>query len=151
MHAANAFSRKGLNWEGAIMSNADKIRLHGRKRYVLSARDRGQKRFSIQVGDVVRELGLMNRVPAVCSALKTGKFLKENNLRVVETIAPKSGQSTTVVYTYEFVDDKGSPAKVEDPWARLRGAMKDILAEYGGGEAYLRAERSNFHGHGEDK
>lgn len=132
--------------EGTV-SNADKIRLHGRKRYVLSARNRGDKRFSIQVGDVVRDLGLTGRVPAVCSALKTDKFLKENNLRVVETIAPRSGQSTTVVYTYEFVDDKSSPAKEEDPWSQLRGAMKDVLSEYGGGEAYLRAERSNFHGH----
>ena len=132
------------------MRNADKIRLHGKKRYVQSARNRGDKRFSIQVGDVVRELGLMDRVPAVCSALKTSKFLNENNLRVVETVAPKSGQSTTVVYTYEFVDDKASPAKEGDSWARLRGAMKDVLAEYGGGEAYLRAERSNFHGQEED-
>ena len=132
------------------MSKADKIRLHGRKRYVLSARNRGDKRFSIPVGEVVRDLGLTGRVPAVCSALKTGKFLKENNLRVVETIAPKSGQSTTVVYTYEFVDHKASPAKEEDSWGRLRGAMKDVLSEYGGGEAYLRAERSNFHGREED-
>lgn len=132
------------------MSNADKIRLHSRKHYVLSARNRGDKRFSIQVGDVVRELRLTDRVPAVCSALKTDKFLKENNLRVVETIAPKSGQSTTVVYTYEFVDDEASSAREEDSWARLRGAMKDILAEYGGGEAYLRAERSNFYGREED-
>lgn len=132
------------------VSNADKIRFHSRKRYVLSARNRGDKRFSIQVGEVVRQLGLTDRVPAVCSALKTGKFLKENNLRVVETIAPKSGQSTTVVYTYEFVDDKASPARKEDSWARLRGAMKDILEEYGGGEAYLRGERSNFYGREED-
>jgi hypothetical protein len=27
---------------------------------------------------------------------------------------------------------------------KLRGAMKDILAEFGGGEAYLRDERRNF-------
>ena len=127
------------------MSNADRIRRHGRERYVLSARNRGDKRFSIHVGDVVRALGLIDRVPAVCSALKTGKFLKENNLRVVETIAPKSGQSTTVVYTYEFLDTKSSPAGQGDAWTRLRGAFKDIFAELGGGEAYLRAERSNFY------
>jgi hypothetical protein len=131
--------------EGERMSNADKIRLHGRKRYVLSARNRGDTRFSIQVGDVVRELGLMDRVPAVCSALKTSKFLKENNLRVVETTAPKSGQSTTVVYTYEFVDTKSSPAIQGDAWTRLRGVLKDVFDELGGGEAYLRAERSNFY------
>jgi hypothetical protein len=31
-----------------------------------------------------------------------------------------------------------------DSWNRLRGMMKDVLAEFGGGEAYLRAERGNF-------
>ena len=130
------------------MSNADKIRLHGKKRYVLSARNRGDKRFTIQVGDVVRELGLMDRVPAVCSALKTSKFLKENNLRVVETVAPRSGQSTTVVYTYEFKDMEQHPSTggQEDPWTRLRGSLKDIFRELGGGEAYLKAQRDNFYG-----
>jgi hypothetical protein len=136
---------------GPEMSNADKIRLHGRKRYVLSARNRGDKRFSIRVGDVVRELGLMDRVPAVCSALKTNEFLKDNDLQLVETVGPKSGQSTTVVYTYEFVGTKPSPSKEEDPWLRLRGAYKDIFVELGGGEAYLRAERSNFYGREDEK
>lgn len=32
----------------------------------------------------------------------------------------------------------------EDSWNRLRGILKDVFAELGGGEAYLRAERSNF-------
>lgn len=127
------------------MSSADKIRLHGKERYVLSARKNGDKGFSIHVGDVVKALGLINRVPAVCSALKTGKFLKENNLRVVETIAPKSGQSTTVVYTYEFLDTRSSAAREGDAWTRLRGTLQDIFAESGGGEAYLRAERSHFY------
>jgi hypothetical protein len=29
-------------------------------------------------------------------------------------------------------------------WIRLRGAGKDVYAEYGGGEAYLRKERKDF-------
>jgi hypothetical protein len=32
----------------------------------------------------------------------------------------------------------------KDSWKRLRGILKDVLAEYGGGDAYLRAERSEF-------
>jgi hypothetical protein len=31
-----------------------------------------------------------------------------------------------------------------DAWERLRGALKDVYAELGGGEAYLRSERNNF-------
>ena len=34
--------------------------------------------------------------------------------------------------------------ETEDPWSHLRGILKDVFAELGGGEAYLRAEHSNF-------
>lgn len=126
------------------MKPADKIRLHGRIKYVVVARNRGVRRFSISVGEVVRELGLHGRAPAVCSALQTNKFLEQNHLQMVGKIGPKSGQSTTVVYTYEF---KPAPSgeKEEDAWARLRGSLKDVFTQLGGGEAYLRAERSNFY------
>jgi hypothetical protein len=127
------------------MKHADKIRFFGKEKYVLPARQREEKRFSIRVGDVVRELKLNGRAPAVCSALKTGEFLESNDLKLVDTTGPKSGQSTTVVYTYEFVGNKQSPPQPDDSWSRLRGALKDVFAELGGGEAYLRAERSDFY------
>lgn len=86
-------------------------------------------------------------MPAVCSALKTREFLRENALRIVSSSGPESGQSTTVIYTYEFVDPQkeGDQASGrQDVWNRLRGALRDVFAEYGGGEAYLRAERASF-------
>jgi len=127
------------------MSNADKIRIYGKEKYVLPARQRKEKRFSIKVGDVVRELEMNGRTPAVCSALKTREFLQSNDLKLVDTSGPKSGQSTTVVYTYEFTGIKQLSPQVDDSWSRLRGALKDVLAELGGGEVYLRAERSKFY------
>lgn len=127
------------------MKLADQIRAHGRERYVLPARRKRISRFSIRAGDVVRDLEIgWSRTPAVCSALKTNQFLEENQLHLVETTGPKSGQTTTVTYTYEFVDTLPA-AKEDDPWTKLRGAMKDILQKYGGGEAYLRQERENFY------
>jgi hypothetical protein len=67
-------------------------------------------------------------------------------VRLVDRRGPRSGQSTTVVYTYEFVakgeHEKGTDR--HDAWNRLRGALKDVFAEYGGGEAYLRGERASF-------
>jgi hypothetical protein len=127
------------------MSNADQIRKHARERYVLPARRSKQKRFSINAGDVVRELRIVGRAPAVCSALKTGRFLENNDLRIVDTDGPPSGQSTTVTYTYEFLESTRSFPKHADSWKQLRGMMKDIFAELGGGEAYLRAERGAFY------
>ena len=126
------------------MRDADRIREHGREKYVVPARSRKERFFSIRTGDVLRELKMSGRTPAICSALKTNDFLQQNNLKLVDMKGPKSGQSTTVVYTYEFVDAEQPPLPKENPWARLRGALKDVFAETGGGEAYLRAERASF-------
>jgi hypothetical protein len=127
------------------MKKADQIREYAREKYLQPARDRGAKSFSVRTGDVVRDLGLSGRAPAVCSALKSRRFWQPNNLRLVETTGPQSGQSTTVIYTYEFIETKSPAAPPEDPWTRLRGALKDVFAELGGGETYLRNERSNFY------
>jgi len=128
------------------MKQADQIRIYARERYVAQARAQRERRFSIRTGDVVRDMKLRWRsTPAVCSALKTREFLKENALRLVSTAGPPSGLTTTVTYTYEFVE--GRERQVldrQDAWNRLRGALKDVFAEYGGGEAYLRAERASF-------
>ncbi|MFY9909112.1 MAG: hypothetical protein WCF22_20420 [Candidatus Sulfotelmatobacter sp.] len=97
---------------------------------------------------------LNGRVPAICSALKTREFLDENGLRLVSRTGPPSGQSTTVTYTYEFVDpqrDGDGRTDRQDAWNRLRGALKDVFAELGGGENYLRNERANFYGPGKDR
>lgn len=128
-----------------MAKSADDIRAHGRDRYVKAARNRRLRRFSIRTGDVVRELRLLGRVPAVCSALKSRAFLEGNRLRLLETTGPRSGQSTTVIYTYEFIDEQDSAQEQEDPWTELRGALKQVFAGLGGGEAYLREERENFY------
>jgi hypothetical protein len=135
------------------MTNADLIRLHGREKYVAPARQRQEKRFSIKTGDVLRDLKLNGRAPAICSALKTREFLDENALRLVSKTGPPSGQSTTVTYTYEFVDKEqvSDHPDRQDAWNRLRGALKDVFAELGGGENYLRNERANFYGPGKDR
>ena len=124
---------------------ADSIRAYGRERYVVPARKRQLDKFSIRAGDVVRDLKLLGRVPAVCSALKSRAFLEQNRLRIVERTGPRSGQSTTVTYTYEFVDAPDSSQASSDPWTVLRGALKSVFAGFGGGEAYLRGERESFY------
>lgn len=113
-------------------------------RYVRPTRHRGERTVSINVGEVHRAVALRNRIPLVCQALESAKFLRANELKLVSKTGPPSGQSTTVTYTYEFIDTKPSSPK-DDPWVRLRGALKDVFAELGGGEDYLRAERDNFY------
>jgi len=122
---------------------ADRIRILARERYVIPARARKEDRFSIRAGDVARELKLSG-INQVCSALKTRKFRQDNNLQLVGSSGPPSGQSTTMTYTYEFIDREQSAPPGDDAWMRLRGALKDVFTELGGGEAYLRAERDAF-------
>lgn len=139
------------------MSQADKIRLCGQEKYVKPARDRKERRFSIRAGDVLKDLKLpASLAAAACSALKSREFKQTNDLHLVSWAGPPSGLSTTVTYTYEFIDGEnaaGSPLQGgsdstsqsrQAAWEKLRGALKDIFAEYGGGEAYLRAERAFF-------
>lgn len=133
------------------MGDADRIRVHAREKYVLPARQRKQPRFSINAGNVVRELQMVGRAPAVCSALKTRRFLQSNELRLVGATGPKSGQSTTVTYTYEFLEDERTLPTPDDSWKQLRGALKDVFAELGGGAAYLHAERGAFYSKQEDE
>src|SRR5277367_3084986 len=114
--------------EIAMAKTADNIRAYGRERYVAPARKQQLEKFSIRAGDVVRELKLLGRVPAVCSALKSRAFLEQNSLRIVERTGPRSGQSTTVTYTYEFVEALDSSQATSDPWAALRGALKNVFA-----------------------
>ena len=130
---------------------SDLVREQASHNYVEAARRKGLGTFSINIGDVQREAKLRNRVPLVCMALKSKKFLQANGLRLVSETGPPSGLSTTVVYTYEFIDKKPSPAGPDDPWTRLRGALKDVFAELGGGEKYLREEREQFYGPGDEK
>lgn len=126
------------------VSDSDLVRQHAVDHYISAARRRGDRTFSISVGTIHRSLAFNNRVPLVCAALGSKKFLTENHLRLISKTGPPSGQSTTVTYTYEFIDDDQNRATSVDPFLQLRGIAKDIFASLGGGEAFLRAERANF-------
>ena len=137
----------------SISKPSEVVRQHAIETYVSPARRRRERTVSVNVGTVHRSLRLGNRVPLVCAALESRKFLRENGLRLISKIGPPSGQSTTVTYTYEFVDKQeiNKGADRQNAWNRLRGALKDVFAELGGGENYLRNERANFYGPGKDR
>jgi hypothetical protein len=130
--------------------NSDAVRRHAYEKYISAARSRREKTVAINVGEVHRALALENRVPLVCAALGSKKFLTEHGLRILSKTGPPSGQSTTVTFTYEIVPSELQKPTAEEAWQSLRGIAKDIFASYGGGEAYLRQERANFYGPGQD-
>jgi len=127
----------------ASKSYSDLVREYAQETYLSPARRRREKTVTVNVGQVQKGVGLHNRVSLVCQALRSEKFLRAHGLKLISKTGPPSGQSTTVTYTYEFLDSPTEKTGA-DAWERLRGALKDVFAELGGGEAYLRAERASF-------
>ncbi|HEY1159845.1 MAG TPA: hypothetical protein VGE83_04400 [Terracidiphilus sp.] len=145
---------------------SDKVRAMAQTKYVHPAIRSGKRQFSISVRDLLGDLSAegfpARHTPQICSALQTAKFLRENGLEIEEILGPPSKQSPTVVLKYrvakagaqtsvkeDTLKNEQTGAQEEDPaaWAfrvteKARGLLKEELAEYGGGEAFLRWIRS---------
>jgi hypothetical protein len=129
-------------------SDSDLIREYARTQYLEPARQRGESTVRIVVGDIVRPLRLTGRVPNVCQSLRSKIFLETNGLRIVGQEGPPSGLGTRVAITYSL-GNAAEEQEVESRFAsllRLRGIAKEVFASLGGGEAFIRGERSQFHG-----
>ena len=105
------------------VSLADRIRENVRTRHIDPARHDGRKTVTLRAGDIVPDMGLNNRTPAVCSALGSKLFLREAGLRLVERIGPR--QSTTTEFRFEILDqssDEPIPVSTERGSAPSRPA-----------------------------
>lgn len=142
---------------------SDKIRSYAERKYVGPARRDGQKTFTIAVRDIldffVENEGLPRQnVPQVCQALRTPrKFLNPLGLRLEKVDGPEKQQSPTVVFHYRFLEeDSGKDSRKSErtpehkdgasagsPVDRLWGLLREELAEYGGGEAFVRWLRTD--------
>lgn len=125
-------------------SESDKVRQFVAEQYVRPARSRGQRSFAVVVGEVHRALGLRNRVPLVCSALRSNKFLLENQLSLKGSQGPPSGLSTTVTLLYEFQVNEVARVTPQNPLWKLLGKGKEMFQALGGGEAFIQRERENL-------
>jgi hypothetical protein len=143
---------------------SDMIRSEATKRYVNPALLAGKSQFAIRVRDLLTDLQAAGfppgNTPRICSALRTSKFLHDNGLELEAVEGPPSKMSPTVVFKYRISKPalrsgiaQSTGTITEDPSERairltekLRGILKDELAEYGGGEAFLRWIRSDDEG-----
>jgi hypothetical protein len=123
--------------------SSEDVRQYVERRYIDDSRKKGVKRFTVNAGEVHRGLGLQNRVPLVCTALQSQKFLERHGLKLVEKSGPASGLSTRLNLTFEFAEE-AKPSGLVDGFLSLRGIAKDVFASLGGGEKFIRAERKAF-------
>jgi hypothetical protein len=161
--------------QGGIMKHgelSERIRSRAVRKYVQPALDSGLSHFSIKVKDLMKELeaeGFPPNHPAqFCSAVRARTFLLEHGLEIERIDGPASKTSTTVVVHYRVKErNRGVAASIAEPatdkvssdgpvedsaaWAKrltgkLFGLLKEELAEYGGGEAFLKWVRSEDEG-----
>src|ERR1700732_3356796 len=119
----------------AKLSLTDQIRDHARSQYIEPARRRREAVVQIVAGDVHKALGLSNRVPVVCNALSSKRFLEENRIALEGREGPPSGLSTTVRFTYRLLRENGGASRSPSPFLGLRGVAKQVFQALGGGEA----------------
>jgi len=147
---------------------SEKIRQLARIRYVDPSIRAGEHKISIRVRDILDDMnaeGLpgTGHTPQICSALQTGKFLRENGLEISKVEGPPSGQSPTVVIHYRIAhrnagarrgasqqQEEGrlvEKAETPEEWAhrmtgKICGLLKDEITAMGGTEAFIRWVRS---------
>jgi hypothetical protein len=141
---------------------SDQVRAVALEKYVHPAIRAGKVQFSVAVRDLMRHLqadGFPERNwPQVCTAIQKQQFLRENGLEIESVDGPPKKQSPKVVVRYRVASQALKPTtgivgqeeeianlSYETPSERayrlsekLRGLLKEELAEYGGGEAFLR-------------
>lgn len=132
---------------------AGQIRDYVAQTLVRRARERGDLKFQIVAGDVHRGLGFKNRVPSVCTALTSRRFLDGNGLILEKAEGPPSGLSTTMTYRYRFNRPPRGELSSEtqkSTYQLFRGVAKEAFRELGGAEEFIRQERSRFYDPGKD-
>jgi len=141
---------------------SDKVRMRASMRFVRPAIAEGKRQFSISVKELLGDLETQgfpsNHARQVCKALSSVKFLRENRLAIDGIDGPPSKTSPTVVVHYRVLPGEAhmhtgaqnerepsaaSAEETPEEWAhrvtgKLAGLLKEELAEYGGGEAFIR-------------
>ena len=80
------------------MTLADKIREFANENYIELARKRGEREVSIRAGDIHRDMELHGRLPAVCAALGSNKFLDEAGVERVAVDGPLNGSNCVLTF-----------------------------------------------------
>lgn len=128
------------------ISDANRVREFAIEKYIRPARARHDKTVQIIAGEVHKGVGLTNRVPLVCQALQSRKFLEQNRLVLIKAEGPPKGLGTRLTLTYALSgEESGGTESRAFPFLKLRGIGRDLFKSLGGAERFLREERERFH------
>ena len=131
------------------MKASDQIREYAGRQYVEPVRSGTGTTVRIKAGDVVNGLRLKNKTPNVCSALRSKIFQEQYGVQLIGEQGPPSGMSTTVVFTYNLLNQERSKRPNPGPpsaFDRLRGIAKTAFKGPGDWERSIQRDRRNFYG-----
>lgn len=142
------------------MNLSEQVRELVREKYVRPALDAGKQRFSVAVRDLIPDLVAQGfppgNTPQICTAPRKQSFLRAEGIELESIEGPPSKMSTSVVFHFRLAASQGRAGSGlgrepkagpdgESPEQRayrlsekMRGLLKEELAEYGGGEAFIR-------------
>jgi hypothetical protein len=126
------------------MSQANRIRQFTVDRYIAPAIAAGRDEITIRAGDVHREMGLTNAMPAVCSALGSRKFDVCANITRSALVGPTNGAN--VYFTFKLSGrppDAQIPRKHREP-APLKQAAREIALSLSGAVVLVSCVKSKL-------
>ena len=97
--AGNGAAAPAAAGEPVAETLSDRIRQHVLTHHIAPARDAGENVITVRAGDVSREMGLQDRVPAVCAALRSRKFRDLADVDLTGDPDRQDGATTTFDYT----------------------------------------------------
>jgi len=109
------------------MREADRIREFGLDKYIEPARSRGDRYVTIRTGDVGKAMGLLGKMPAVCSALKARKFERFANVELVEAKGPAQGSN--LYLTFRLLGPGELPQQVPSEGMRPADRIRKYVLE----------------------
>lgn len=94
----------------SLLTQAGKIRLYVTERLIAPARKAGETTVRILSGDVHKNMGLQNALPAVCSVLEGAAFAKQAKVVLIDRDSPIGSDkpSSTIRYSYELQDSENT-------------------------------------------
>jgi hypothetical protein len=114
------------------MTQADRIRQFVRDRYIDPARVDGRVQISVRAGDVHQAMGLVQAMPAVCSAIGSKKFVEIAGVTPINRIGPAHGANVWFTFglqpcperaTVQRAEPIGAPQLLPGSSIDLKGAV----------------------------
>lgn len=113
--------------------SSDLVRELAQRKYVEPALRAGRPSVTIAVRDLARDLAEegfpQNHYAQICTAIQTGKFLRQNGLAIEKKEGPPSGLSSTVVVHYRAVRQAEGLEESRFEVDRSKSSTKSELAQ----------------------